>query len=158
MGAHLGYIGIFFAGAGLLRDFEDANLRVADGVGVVIDVDLFYVGFAFFEVEMFDVILLRAVEIDGFFVDGGERAGEIDFADDFGLAGDVDDDEIIAGDGAEADGVGRVGFLRPVKMIAGAMEETGFGHAGAEIGDIDFAEGFAGGDGKFERGALQMID
>ena len=39
-------------------DFQNAHLRVANGVGVVVDVDLLHVGFAFLEVEMLDVVLL----------------------------------------------------------------------------------------------------
>jgi len=35
-------------------DFEDADLSVADGVGVVVDVDALDVGLALLEVEMFD--------------------------------------------------------------------------------------------------------
>ena len=89
---------------------------------------------------MFDVILLRAVQVDGFFVHGGERAGEIDFADDVGLAGDVDDDEIVAGDRAQADGVGGIRFVRPVIVLAGAVQVAGFGQPGAQIGQIDVAE------------------
>src|SRR5258708_38495817 len=69
------------------------------------------VSLALLEVEMFDVVLLPAVNVDGFFVDEHKRAGEIDFADDAGRAGDVDDHEIVAGDGTQADGIG--GKKRP---------------------------------------------
>src|SRR5467141_1730140 len=85
-------------------DFEDADLGVADGVGVVVDVDALDVGFAFLEVEMLDVMLLAAVKVDGFFVEKDQGAGEIHFANDRGRAGDVDDHEIVAGHGAETDG------------------------------------------------------
>src|SRR5258708_37455488 len=64
------------------------------------------VSLALLEVEMFDVVLLPAVNVDGFFVDEHKRAGEIDFADDAGRASDVYDHEIVAGDGAQADGIG----------------------------------------------------
>ena len=58
---------------------------------------------------MVDVELRAAVHVDGFFVDGGEGADEINFADDARFTRDVDDDEIVAGDGAQAGGVGGVG-------------------------------------------------
>src|SRR5229473_7972785 len=94
-------------------DFEDADLSVADGVGVVVDVDALDVGLAFLEVEMLDVELLPAVKVDGFFVDEHQRAGEIDFANDIWRAGDVEDHELVAGYGAEADGIGGISFVRP---------------------------------------------
>ncbi len=68
------------------RDFQHADLRVADGVGVVIHVDAFHVGFALIEIEALDVVLLALVEIDRFGMDRGERGREIHFADHFGFA------------------------------------------------------------------------
>src|SRR6266567_3547581 len=78
-------------------DFEDADLRVADGIGVVVDVDALHVGLAFLEVEMFDVVLLATMNVNGFFVEKNQSAGEIHFADDSGRASDIDDYEIFAG-------------------------------------------------------------
>src|SRR6266851_450243 len=139
-------------------DFEDADLSVADGVGVVVDVDTLDVGLAFLEVEMLDVVLLAAVNVDGFFVEEHQRAGEIDFADDGGRAGDVDDHEIIAGHGTQADGIGGIGLLRPVVVFSGEMEKTSFGEPRTKIGQVDIAEFVAWSDGQFERGAFQTID
>src|SRR5581483_8746407 len=109
--------------------FEHANFRVANCVGVIVRIHLFDVGLAFFEVQMLDVILLATVDIDGFFVDGGQGAGKIHFADDAGLAGNVNDDEVVAGNAAQADGIGGISFVRPVKIFAGAMEVSGLGQA-----------------------------
>jgi hypothetical protein len=67
-------------------DLKDADLGVADGVGVVVGVDLLDVGFAFLEVEMLDVILAAAVEVDGLFVDKDKCAGKINLGDDVGFA------------------------------------------------------------------------
>src|SRR6266481_4463104 len=139
-------------------DFEGTDLGVADGVGVVIHVDAFDVGLALLEVEMFDVMLLAVVNVDGFLVEENERAGEIHFADDRGLASDVDDHEIIAGHGAQTDGVGRVGFLRPVIIFSRQMQITGFGEARAKIGEIDIAEFIVGRYRQFKRSAFQMVD
>jgi len=58
-------------------DFEDADLRVADGIGVVVHVHAFHIGLAFREVEMFDVMLLPAVNVNGFFVEEYQRARKI---------------------------------------------------------------------------------
>ena len=139
-------------------DFEDADLGVADGVGIVVDVDALDVSLALLEVEMFDVVLLPAVNVDGFFVDEYKRAGEIDFADDAGRASDVDDHEIVAGDGTQTDGIGGIGFVRPVVVFSGEMEKTSLGQSRAEIGQVDIAEFVAWRDGQFERGAFQVID
>ena len=49
---------------------------------------------------MFDVILQPAVEVNGFFVDEDKRAREINFPDDIRLACNINDHEIVAGDGA----------------------------------------------------------
>ncbi len=94
-------------------------MGVADGVGVVVDVDALDVGLALLEVEMLDVVLLAAVDVDGFFVEEDKSTGEIDFADDGGCAGDVNDHEIVAGHGTQADGVGGISFLRPVIIFSG---------------------------------------
>src|SRR6266851_8229776 len=91
-------------------DFKDTDLRVEDGVGVVINIDTLHVGLAFLEVEMFDVVLLAAVNVNGFFVKENQGAGEIHFTDDGGRSGDVDDHEIVAGNRAKADGIGGIGF------------------------------------------------
>ncbi len=139
-------------------DFQDADLRVADGIGVVIDIDLLHVRFALFEVEMFDVVLLAAVNIDGFFMDSSERADEIDFADNERFARDVDDDEIIAGDGTKADGVCGVGFMGPVIVFSCEMQIAGLCQASAEVSQIHGAEFLFRVNGKFERGAFQVID
>ena len=68
------------------RDFEHAHLRVADRVGVVIDVHRLHVGLALVEIELVDVILLALMKVNRFRVHGRERGGKIHFADHFGLA------------------------------------------------------------------------
>src|SRR2546429_2852364 len=95
-------------------DFEDADLRVADGVRVVVDVDALHVCFALLEIEMFDVVLLAAMNVDGFFVQKTKCAWKIHFADNRRRAGDIDDHEIIAGDGPQTDGIGGRNLPPPV--------------------------------------------
>src|SRR5206468_12149810 len=87
-------------------DFEDADLRVADGVRVVVDVDALHVCFALLEIEMFDVLWLAAVAVDGCFVQKTKCAWKIHFADSRGRDGGIDDHGNIAGDGPEAAGRG----------------------------------------------------
>ena len=52
---------------------------------------------------------------------------------------------------------GGIGFLRPVPVLAGAMQKARFGEALAEFGNIHAAKFFVRRDRQFERGALQMI-
>ena len=78
--------------------FEYADLRVADGVGVVVDVHSFDIGLALLEIEMLDVVLLPAVDVDGFFVQENQRARKVYFADDVWRASDINDDEVVAAD------------------------------------------------------------
>ncbi len=143
-----------FGSFGRPRGFENAHLRVADRVGVVIDVYLLDISFAFFEVEMLDVVLLPAVNVNGFFVKKNQRAREIHFADDVWRPRDIDDDEVVAHDGTEADRVGRIRFVRPVIVISGKMQVTGLNEAGAKIRNVYLAEGFAGCDRQLESGAF----
>ena len=70
---------------------------------------------------------------------------------------DVHDHEIVRRHRAQAHGVRGIGFLRPVPVLAGAMEKARFGQPLAKIGNIHAAKGFAGGDGQLKRGAFQMI-
>ncbi len=133
-------------------------MGVADSIGVIVDVHLFDVGFTFLKVEMLDVKLLAAVNVDGLFVNEGQGAGKIDFADDVGRAGDVDDHKIVAGHRAEADGIGGIGFMGPVVIIASQMKKACLREARAKIGQIGVAKFFVWLDGQFERGAFQMID
>src|SRR5882762_1223068 len=139
-------------------DFEDTHLRVSNSVGVVVDVDALDVGFAFFEVEMLNVVLLAAVKVNGFFVKEDQRTGEIDFADHVWRAGDVDNHEIVAGYRAQADGIGGLGFLRPVVVFPSEMQKTGLREPCTQIGQIHIAESFARCEGQFERGAFQVVD
>ena len=113
--------------------FEDADLRVADGVRVIVDVDALHVSFAFLEIKVLDVVLLAAVNVDGFFVKENQGAGKIHFANNGRRAGDIDNHEIIAGHGPQADRVGGISFLRPVIIFSGQMQEAGFGESRTQI-------------------------
>ena len=104
------------------------------------------------------MVLLPAVNVDGFFVKENQRARKIHFADYIGRTCDIDDNEIVAGDRAQADRIGGIGFVRPVIMISGQMQKTRFGKPRAKVREVDPAESFAWGDGQFERGAFQMIE
>ena len=45
-------------------DFEHANLRVANRIGVIVDVHGTHVGFAPVEIELVDVILLALMKVN----------------------------------------------------------------------------------------------
>src|SRR5207248_6890810 len=82
----------------LFSDFEHPHLRIADRVREVVHVDRLHVGFALFEVQMLDMVLLALVDVYRFRMDGSERRREIDFADHLRLAptftSRIDDDEV----------------------------------------------------------------
>src|SRR5437867_5313585 len=139
-------------------DFEDADLRVADGVRVVVDVDALHVCFALLEIEMFDVVLLAAMNVDGFFVQKTKCAWKIHFADNRRRAGDIDDEEIIAGDGPQTDGISGISLLRPVIILPGQVKKTDFGKPRAQIRKIDLSEFVVRTNGQFERRTFQMVD
>ena len=101
-----------------LRFLEHAYLRVADGVGVVVDVHLFDVSLSLFEIEMFDVILPPSVKVDCFFMKKDERAWKIHFSDDISRASDINNYEIVAADRTETDRIGWIRFVRPVIVIS----------------------------------------
>src|SRR5437867_13083786 len=107
-------------------DFEDADLRVADGVRVVVDVDALHVCFALLEIEMFDVVLLAAMNVDGFFVQKTKCAWKIHFADNRRRAGDIDDHEIIAGDGPQTGGIGGGSPIPTGTTVSGRVRKTAF--------------------------------
>ena len=150
-----------FAPAGVVEGIEfgeNLNLGVVDGVGEVVTFDGADVGFAANVVELFDLELAGVVEIDGFFVEGGEGGGEVDFGDDLILAGDIDDDEVVAGYRAEGDGIGGVGIGCPVPGVGGVVEEAEFLEEAAEFGGFEGPELFVVADGEFEGGALHVAE
>ena len=104
------------------------------------------------------MVLLPTMNVDGFFVKENQRAREIHFSNNTRRASNVDDDEIVAGDRAQANGVGGISFVRPVIMIARKVQEAGLGKARAKVRNVDFAKSLAGRDRQFERSAFQMID
>ena len=107
-------------------NFEHAHLCVADRIGVIVHVHSLHVGLALFEVEVLDIVLLAGVQVDGFLVHENERTREVNFANDIRFTGDVDDHEIVAGDRTQADGIRRIGFVRPVIVCARQMQKTRF--------------------------------
>ena len=156
VGARRGSRDAFF-----FRDFEHADLRVADRVRVVIDVHRLDVRLALVEIEMVDVILLALVEVNRFGMDGRERGGKIDFADHFRLAvllaRSIDDDEIVGRDGTQADGIRGIGLLHPVPVAAAAMEVARFAKALAKLLHVDGTEFVIGRDRQLEGRAFQVI-
>jgi len=62
--------------------------------------------------------------------------------------------KLIAGDGTQADGIGGIGFLRPVIIFSRQMKETSFRKARAKIGRSTSPKFVAQSDGQFERRAF----
>ncbi len=137
---------------------EHLDLRVVDGVGVVIALDAAHVSLAPFVVELLHLVLPRLVQVDGLLVQRGEGGGEIDFGDHLRLAGGIDDDEVVAGDRAQADGVGGVGVRGPVPGVGGVVQQAQLVEERAQLRRIVAAELLAVADGQLEGGALQVVD
>ena len=104
------------------------------------------------------MILLAPVQINGFFVHEDQGARKIDLPDDVRLTSDVNNHEIVAGDRTQADRIGRVGFVCPVVIFSGKIEETGFREPRAKIRKVRVAKFLSGRDRQFKRRAFQMID
>src|SRR5256884_5505092 len=66
------------------------------------------------------------------------------FADNVRFPADVDDHEIVACDRAKAHGVGRIGFLGPVIILAREMQKPGLRKPRAKIRKVHVAELFTG--------------
>ena len=139
------------------RALEYPHLRVANRVRVVVHVDAFDVRLALRKIQRLDVILLPLMKIYRPGMNEGERAREIHLADNFGFAGDVHNHEIVRSNRPQTHGVGRIGLLRPVPMVAAAVQKAGLGQEGAKFGDVHTTVCFSRGDGQFECCALQVI-
>src|SRR5690242_9980942 len=107
---------------------------------------------------MLDMELLATVQINRLFVDKDQGTWKIDFTDDVRFAGDVNNRKIVAGHGAQADGVGRVGLVGPVIVFSGKMQKTGLSKTRAKIRQIYFPKLFLWRDRQFKRRALQVIN
>src|SRR6185369_8879686 len=91
-----------------------------------------------------------------------EGRRKIDFSDylrlAFILACRVDDDEVVGGDGAQADGVCWIGFVDPVPVSAALMQESRFLKLFTKCRNINLAKDLMGRNGQFECRTFQMID
>ena len=109
----------------VVEAFERLDLHVFDGVGVIAALDLLDVGLALVVLEALDMVQAALVDVDGLFVEAGERRREGDLPDDLGVVAVIDDNEVIAGNLAQADCVGGIGFRCPVPGVAGPVEHAG---------------------------------
>ena len=96
------------------------------GVGVVIDGDGVDVGFLLVGVVAIDVELLSLVEVDRVGVDEHGGAELVHLADDAGagVVGLVDDHDVVARGGAEADRFGGVGLVGPVPDAIDLLDDA----------------------------------
>ena len=89
-------------------------------------------------------------------------AGEIGLADDFGLASDVDDDEIVRRDRSEADRIGGIRLARPRParpvIASAAIDDPLLGQNAEDLLQVVAAEPFIGGERQLERRAFDVID
>ena len=148
--------------AGHLRRFKFLqllDLRVVDRVREIVAVHLPHVRLSPHVVETLHLILAGFVQIDRLFVERGERGGERYLGNNIVGAGDIDDDEVIAGHRAQADSVGRIRIAGPVPATGGVLQQRGvFTQEAAQFLRVLLAEGFAVADGQLKSRALQMAD
>ncbi len=86
-----------------------------------------------------------------------ESAGKIHFANHFSFVRCIHDHEIVRGNRAQTYGVGWISLLRPVPVLARAVQKPRFGEARAKFGNVHTAVAFCRRDGQFERRTFQMI-
>ncbi len=151
-----------FAVRGAFRSIELrqlADLGVDDRIGKVIRIHLAYESLAAAEIEFLDLVLAGVVKINRFFMQRREGGWEIHFADNAVIAGDIHDQEVIACDRSQTDGIRRITIVDPVPGIAGVMKHLQIlGKEAAESGEILFAELLAVADRKLEGGTLQVAE
>ena len=71
---------------------------------------------------------------------------------------DVDDDEVVGRDRSQADGVGRIGLLRPLPRAVDEVHEAFLGEHGEDLLHVDRAERVRRGERQLERGALHVVE
>jgi hypothetical protein len=75
------------------------------------------------------------------------------------IAGDIHDEKIITGNGAQTDGIGRVAVAHPMPAIAGVMQEAKiFRKETAEPCEIVLSELLTIANGQLEGGALEVAE
>ena len=131
------------------------------GVGVVADVDAAHVGLLVVEIQLFHLILVALVHVDGVLMEQHRHGEAIHLADDAVLlgVGDIDDEEVLVAGRAQIDARLRK-FLRHPVIAAGHMAEDGLI---AEVVQklrrvVDAVEQFAVLKGQFVGGALDVVE
>ncbi len=135
---------------------QHLDLRVIDGVGKIIAFHVPHVGFAFFVVKAFDVILAGFVQINRLLVERRESRGKRNLRDHHGLSGDVHHYEIVAGYRTQANGVRRVAIRCPMPRSSGMVQESGFLQKAAQVGGLVWSEFFSIRQRQLERRAFHV--
>ena len=140
-----------------VEGLKNFDFGVGDGIGEVFRIHLVDVSLAIVVVEAFDVVLHTVLDIDCLLVQRGECAREIRFADYAGLTRVVHNDKVVRGDGAQADGVGRIALRDPVPAVLGVVQKAGLLEVRAEPREVERPKLLIRAQGQLEGGALQVI-
>ena len=137
---------------------ENRDLRVGDGVGVVIAVDRADERLASLEVEALHLIELPFDDVDGLFVERGRPAREVGLADDALAIGRIDDDEVVRRDRSQADGVGRIRLVGPVPLPVGVVDEAFLAEHGEDLLHVLVPEALIVAERQLEGRALHVVE
>ena len=149
---------------GALRGVEHRHLRVRNRCRVVVALHVAHERLAVVVVERLHLIEAALHDVDGLGVQGGRPAREVGFADHLGPGADVDDDEVVRRDRAQAHGIGGVALARPVPLprlvavgIARAVHEAVLAQNHQHLLHVDGAERVGAAERQLERRALHVI-
>ena len=142
---------------------KNSDLRIRDRVGVVIAINRAQISLAAVEIEPLHLEQLTLENVDGFLVERRGPTREIGLADHAFAVGTIDRDEVVGRHRTKADGVGRIGLIRPVPLTVRLVDETFFGQHREDCLEIHLvapafhAELLVVSEGQLERRALHVI-
>ena len=147
------------------RHVEHRDLRVRDGVGVVVAVDGAHVGLAALEVERLHLEEPPFHDVDRLRMQRGRAAVEVRLAEHLRSGRDVDHHEVVGRDRAQADRIRRVALAGPVPLpvfrrlrIARAVHESVLAQDVEHLLHVDDAERVGAAERQLERRALHVVD
>jgi len=137
---------------------EDADLRVGDGVGVVVDLRLAHVDAPLVVVVPLDEVRAPLQDVDRLLVDHRRGRVVVHLGDDPRLGRDVLDHEVVGGHRAQADRVGGVALARPVPAVPRPVEQLLVLEVLQDLDEVLPAERLVAHERQLERRALDVVD
>ena len=137
---------------------DDFHLRVVNGVGEIIAFHRTNVSLTIVVIEFFHLILAGIVKIDSLFMQRGKSNWKRYFSNHFGFPSSVDDHEIVAGYGTQANGIRRVGIAGPMILTTSFVQHTELLKKMAHIASGMRAKLFIVADGQFKCRAFHVTE